>query len=329
MLISESRFRKIINEELKKLMKEAAPAAQTTQTAAPDPKLESQAKITRQGKVGVLDLFFNNAANFLTKYRGSTAPNAGLLRQNWATVKANPDPPPGAKTEWLYGDSITAIVTANVDVRNPTVSLFKVLCAMSGNGGDEIKNLDTKGLFKRFSGKEMIGPDNKATPAATEFTNSVLPQGRKASGVIADLYTFLMPETALQATAAAKSAAGTPAAGTPAAGTSAAPGTAAPAQSFTYTIKQGDSITKVLQQYYKFNPALWAKLPVDDTARIAQMFGTNNPDVIVPKRQVKLPATLVLGGINYTLQTPQPAVQQAPTTPAGPAAKPPIATRPG
>lgn len=326
MLISESRFRKIINEELKKLMKEAAPPPAQATAATQDPKLESQAKITRQGKVGVLDLFFNNAAKFLTKYRGASAPNAELLRKNWATVKANPDPPPGAKTEWLYGDSITAIVTANVDLKNPTVSLFKVLCAMSGNGGDEIKNLDVKGLFKRFSGKEMIGPDNKATPEATEFTNTVLPQGRKAAGVIADLYTFLMPETALQATAAAKSAAGTPATAPTAAG-AVAPG-AAPAGGFTYTVKQGDSITKILQQYYKFNPALWAKLPAADVARIAQMFGTNNPDAIVPRRQVALLPTLVLGGATYKLQATQPTTQPVPTTPAVPAVKQPIVNRP-
>lgn len=329
MLISESRFRKIINEELKKLMKEGMTLEPTPIVGtAPDPKLENKISILRNEKLIHLNAFFKKAVAFLTKHRGAQSPLPAILSRNWETVKTKPDPPPGTDAQtWLYGQDIAAIVNTLIDLKDPTGSLFKILCVMSAQGTKvDVQNLNAEALFEKFSGKKMTGTDGKPTLEANEFLTAVLPADRRAAGVIADLESFLNPVRALKV---AQQKAAAAAAGKPAAGTPAAPGTAAPAQGFTYTIKQGDSITKVLQRYYKFNPALWAKLPAADTARIAQMFGTNNPDTIISKQEVALPATLVLGGINYKLQAPQPTTQPAPTSPAVPAAKPPIATRPG
>jgi len=328
MLISESRFRKIINEELKKLMKEGMTLEPTPIAGtAPDPKLENKISILRNEKLIHLNDFFKKAIAFLTKYRGAQSPNPAILSRNWETVKTKPDPPPGTNIQtWLYGTDIAAIVSTLIDLKDPKGSLFKILCVMSSQGtkGD-VQNLNAEALFEKFSGKKMTGTDGRLTPEANEFLSAVLPADRRAAGVIADLESFLNPVRALKV-AQQKAAAAAAAAGKPAAGTPAAPGTAAPAQSFTYTIKQGDSITKVLQRYYKFNPTLWAKLPAADTARIAQMFGTNNPDAIVPKLQVILPATLVLGGVSYNLQASQPVVPAAKPPTAG--AKPAIVNRP-
>lgn len=326
MLISESRFRKIINEELKKLMEaglelEPTPIAGT----APDPKLEAQIKVVRDGKIKLLNPFFTKVAGFLTKY-GRQA-NADILNKNWQAIKQNPPPAGGEElNKWLYGGEIPGKFYNTLDVKNHAGSLIKGLCIISGNYDSRLPSFDEDAAFKLFSGQSAVAADGQtAAPALTDF-NAIAQESGGVQRIVENLITFFAPVqqakamSAQQSTktpAAAPAAAGAQATQAPAA-TQAAAATTPAAQALTYTVRQGDSITKILQQQYKFNPASWNRLPAANKTSIAKMFGTADPNVIIPKRTITLPATLVLGGTTYRLQTAQPASPAKPAMVARP-----------
>lgn len=308
MLISESRFRKIINEELKKLMKEAAPAAGATQSVP-----EERAKKAQSAKT-YLDGIFNNFASFLRKK--NKGGNATVLLDRWNEVKNNKYQTIDQRTIYGWADradadsstpGVLCILTGIISAKAPNQFEQEHPGLKIGNPNDYWKALgveteqDAREVGGFLNNKyfidslnyvilEQSGPANKQAAKAPATSGPPAAKGSMAPGNTTQTPGPSQPVAASKAPATSQSTA---------------------VQSIPYTVRKGDTITKVLQAYYAFDPRLWSTLQPVEIQSIVRMFGTNNPNVLIPKQQVNLLPSIILGQKQYKIR--QPATTQNPT----------------
>ena len=255
MLISQSRFRKIINEELKKLIKEAAPTATkpkgTAYTQAQIDAANEQSRRTVENTV-------NGWVSFLTK-KGKQV-NAQVLKRKWNEIKNNQYEDKDKLYQWAdpynagTGMSLMGYLTGLVDpyhiqdfektfgvpyseeaiATQLGIQTEKDISAVNAfysakNFATSLFNIVNMQMGSQLNVKKQFHPNEKGGMAPRNA----------APGA---------PPTPVAKPVAAASTATAPASTAPA---PAATATAA-AQTIPYTVRQGDSITKILQTYYGF-----------------------------------------------------------------------------
>ena len=245
MNVSESKFRQILREEARRVLREAVPTGQEASAAPATP-----AKLPPSLEWNTV----NGALGALISSLSSTPSLAGAQKitidaqRGWAKCKDKASPQLAAAVDAM----------AAVGAGNPPSKLAVALVSLSG--GTQLGGGAMATLMSGLTATDQQGLAGALATAAPKIVDNIVKHSSPAA----------------MTTAPAAVTAGL---------------------DLPYTVKSGDSISKILRDYYGI-AALQSSMPIYK-AFAAEKLGSDDPSKITVGTAIRLPSSLSLLGKNY------------------------------
>ena len=250
MNVSESKFRQILREEARRVLREAVPTGQEASAAPATP-----AKLPPSLEWNTV----NGALGALISSLSSTPSLAGAQKitidaqRGWAKCKDKASPQLAAAVDAM----------AAVGAGNPPSKLAVALVSLSG--GTQLGGGAMATLMSGLTATDQQGLAGALATAAPKIVDNIVKHSSPAA----------------MTTAPAAVTAGL---------------------DLTYTVKSGDSLSKILRDYYNIPASNSSMQLYKDFA--TRSLRSHKPELIYVGEKIKLPQTLTFSGKNHIRQVP-------------------------